>query len=161
MNCDEIKYMISDYLDGELSKEKESFLFTHLSKCTDCREDFKVQNSIQNQTKTNMKEVPESFEKKLFAGIEAEERSFAKANQHIITKSKNTKHLFTTGITLGVSAFCTLIIIYFFSFSSRLQNLTNNSYSTEIKTQVEVVFEYGFEKQMDEIELQLQHINSN
>jgi len=77
MNCDNIKLMISEYLDGELSKEKESFLFTHLSSCGDCRDEFKLQNSIQHQTKTNMKEVTESFEQKLFVGIEKQEKTFA------------------------------------------------------------------------------------
>jgi len=77
MNCEDIKLVISDYLDGEFSKEQESFLFTHLASCSDCREDFKIQSSIQHTTKTNMKEVPESFEKKLFAGIEKEEKTFA------------------------------------------------------------------------------------
>lgn len=77
MNCDNIKLMISEYLDGELSKERESFLFTHLSSCGDCREEFKIQNSIQNQTKINQKEVSGDFEKKLFAEIEKQEKTFA------------------------------------------------------------------------------------
>lgn len=77
MNCDDIKLMISEYLDGELCKEKEAFLFTHLSSCGDCREEFKIQNSIQHQTKINQMEVSEKFEKKLFSGIEKEEKTFA------------------------------------------------------------------------------------
>jgi len=69
--------MISEYLDGELSKEKESFLFAHLSSCGDCREEFKMQSTIQHQTKINQKEVSGSFERILFAEIEKQEKTFA------------------------------------------------------------------------------------
>jgi len=77
MNCEDIKLMISEYLDGELIKEKESFLFTHLSSCVDCRDEFKLQNTIQHQTKINQKEVSGSFERNLFAEIEKQEKTFA------------------------------------------------------------------------------------
>lgn len=77
MNCDDIKLMISEYLDGELVKEKEAFLFTHLSACGDCREEFKIQNSIQHQTKINQREVSDRFEKKLFSTIENRNKTFA------------------------------------------------------------------------------------
>lgn len=77
MNCDDIKLMISEYLDGELGKEKEAFLFTHLSSCGECREEFKIQNSIQHQTKLNQREVSDGFEKRLFASVEARNKTFA------------------------------------------------------------------------------------
>lgn len=77
MNCDEIKLMISEYLDGELVKEKEAFLFTHLSSCGECREEFKIQNSIQHQTKLHQREVTDRFEKRLFSTIENRNKTFA------------------------------------------------------------------------------------
>jgi len=77
MNCGDIKLMISEYLDGELAKEKEAFLFTHLSACSECREEFKIQNSIQNQTKVNQREVSDRFEKRLFSTIENRNKTFA------------------------------------------------------------------------------------
>jgi hypothetical protein len=66
MNCHEINIMISEYLDNELTKEREGFLFTHLSSCSDCREELKKQLQIQHQVKLNQKEVSSRFEERIF-----------------------------------------------------------------------------------------------
>lgn len=69
MNCREINMLISEYLDNELPKEKEGFLFTHLSACSECRVELKKQMQIQNQVKINQKEVSSRFEERIFNSI--------------------------------------------------------------------------------------------
>ncbi|MCU7513787.1 MAG: hypothetical protein HF300_14575 [Ignavibacteria bacterium] len=69
MNCDDIKMMISEYLDNELPKEKDGILFTHLSSCSECREEFKSQNIIQHQVKLHKKQVPDRLEERVFNSI--------------------------------------------------------------------------------------------
>ncbi len=78
MNCNDIKLMISEYLDNELTKEKEAFLFTHLSSCDECREEFKQQNLIQHEVKINQKEVNEKFEQRVFDSIQNKEQPIIK-----------------------------------------------------------------------------------
>ncbi len=121
MNCDDIKLMISEYLDGELSKEKEAFLFTHLSSCGDCREEFKMQNSIQHQTKINQKEVSDNFEKKLFNEIEKQERTFA---HRFITKP--------TPVYINYLLGAIVIAITLFSFM-QTASLRNELYAFQLR----------------------------
>jgi predicted anti-sigma-YlaC factor YlaD len=76
MNCEEIKIMISYYIDNELAQEKEGFLFTHLSTCSNCREEFKQQNQIQHEVKIHQKEVSEKFEERVFSSIQQKNKTF-------------------------------------------------------------------------------------
>ena len=46
MNCEKNREMIQLYADGELEKEKESYVFTHLAECEECRAFFKTLNTI-------------------------------------------------------------------------------------------------------------------
>lgn len=75
--------MISDYIDNELLKGEEGFLFTHLANCSECREEFKVQNQIQHEVKIHRKEVSENFEKRVFNSLQQRRKTFA---QRWITK---------------------------------------------------------------------------
>ncbi|PKL82881.1 MAG: hypothetical protein CVV24_07750 [Ignavibacteriae bacterium HGW-Ignavibacteriae-3] len=105
MNCDEIKMMISDYIDNELQKEKEGYLFTHLAACGECREEFKEQNRIQNEVRINQKEVSEEFEKRVFNSIGEKRKTFA---QRWITKPTPVYVNYVLGLVI--------IVITFFSF---------------------------------------------
>jgi predicted anti-sigma-YlaC factor YlaD len=105
MNCDNIKMMISDYLDNELPKEKEGFLFTHLSTCSDCREEFKQLQLIQHEVKVNQKEVGEKFEKRMFGSLSGRKMSFS---QRWITKP--------TPVYVNYALGLVIIVITLFSF---------------------------------------------
>jgi len=74
MNCDDIKLMISEYLDDELPKGKDIILFTHLSGCPECREEFKHQNLIQHTVKLNRHEVSGRLEQRIFNSIQNEKK---------------------------------------------------------------------------------------
>lgn len=83
MNCEEIKIMIYEYLDGELPKGKEAFLFTHMAGCSDCREEFKQQSLIKNEVQINRKDVPVNFENRVFDSIKSNNKTFI---QKYVTK---------------------------------------------------------------------------
>lgn len=105
MNCDDIKMMISDYIDNELQKEKEGFLFTHLAACSDCREEFKQQNKIQHAVKINQKEISEKFEERIYNSVRKRNTTFA---QKWITKP--------TPVYINYVLAVVIIVITFFSF---------------------------------------------
>lgn len=137
MNCDDIKLMISEYLDNELTKEKESFLFTHLSSCDECREEFKMQNSIQYEVKIHQKEVSEKFEQKVFDSIQNREKPFI---QKWFTKPTPAYINYVLGIVI--------VVITLFSFLqlNSLRNDLNN-------------FQEKYEVAFDKIQFQAQQIN--
>lgn len=66
--------MISEYLDNELPKGKEGVMFTHLSICQECREEFRQQNLIQHSIKAGMKKVPEKLEEHIYQSIRSKDR---------------------------------------------------------------------------------------
>lgn len=104
MKCEDINLMISEYLDDELPKEKEGYLFTHFSTCSECREEFKQQIRIQNEIILNRKKVPEHLESRVLYSIE-------KKNTDIIKK-----HLAGLPATLSYVLAIVVVIIAIFSF---------------------------------------------
>jgi predicted anti-sigma-YlaC factor YlaD len=115
--------MISEYLDNELTKEKEAFLFTHLSSCDECREEFKQQNLIQHEVKINQKEVNEKFEQRVFDSI-------IKREKHK-TSTIFTKRVFAS-VPYAVSIILLIVSIYLFTQSANyLQQLQQVSSKIE------------------------------
>ncbi len=110
MNCNDINLMISEYLDNELTKEKEVLLFTHLSTCHECREEFKQQNTIQQEVKLHQKEVGVSFEERIFSSIRYQKES---TTRRWITKQAPAYINYVLGIVIIV-----ITLISFFQFRS-------------------------------------------
>ncbi len=137
MNCDDIKLMISEYIDNELTKEKEAFLFTHLSSCTDCREEYKIQNSIQHEVKINLKDVGERFEQRVFDSIQKKELPLIK---RWITKPTPAYINYVLGFAI--------IMITLFSF------LQFSSLRGDLKG-----FQEKYEAAFEKIQFQTQQIN--
>src|ERR1035437_8466221 len=117
MNCDDIKMMISEYFDNQLPKGKESFLFTHLSTCGDCRIEFILQNRIQHEVKINQKDVSERLEEKVFATI-------TKKSQEKISLTFRNRML----VSISYTAAIVFIIVATFFFVQSI------NYRQEIKT---------------------------
>jgi len=137
MNCDEIKLMISEYLDNELPKQKEVFLFTHLSSCTNCREEFKQQDQIQHEVKIHQKEVSDKFEQRIYKSIQNREKTSA---QRWITKP--------TPIFINYLLAIVIVLITIFSFyqlGSLRYDLNN--------------FQERYESALNRIQFQTQQIN--
>ena len=159
MNCDNIKMMISDYLDTELPKGEEGFLFTHLATCSDCREDFKQQQLIQHEVKVNQKEVSEKFEERVVDSIELRKKSFRFFSIGKISKE------FITGIKVAtVSALAVCVIIISLIVNQNKINVPGkikiNSEVLNVDDQVELIFGNKLDQQLDEIESQLRQIKN-
>jgi hypothetical protein len=69
MNTEEIKLMADEFLDGELDKNKEPILFTHLSLDEEAREYFKSLNSIKSVMDSTIEEFPESLDSRILYSI--------------------------------------------------------------------------------------------
>lgn len=69
MNTEEIKIMTDEFLDGELDKNKEPILFTHLSLDDEAREYFKSLNSIKGVVDSTIEEFPESLDSRILYSI--------------------------------------------------------------------------------------------
>lgn len=67
MDCDKYKEWAGRFIDGELTKEKESLLFSHLSECGECREYFKSLNVIRQSI--SHEEFPDELEDRIFTAI--------------------------------------------------------------------------------------------
>jgi predicted anti-sigma-YlaC factor YlaD len=97
--------MISAYIDNELPKGEEGFLFTHLANCGDCREEFKAQALIDHEVKINQKEVSENFEARIFNSVRERKNTFA---QRWITKP--------TPVYVNYLLSAVILLIMLFSF---------------------------------------------
>jgi predicted anti-sigma-YlaC factor YlaD len=65
--------LIQSFLDGELEKEKEGIVFTHLSTCQDCREFMKGINLLNSTAQEEIKEFPLSLDESIMLAIEKRE----------------------------------------------------------------------------------------
>jgi len=73
MNCENYQILIQSFVDGELEKEKEGIIFTHLSQCQDCREFMKGINLLNSTAQQEIKEFPLALDEKIMRTIEKRE----------------------------------------------------------------------------------------
>lgn len=64
MNCEEIRPLLSGYVDGELTPDEEERLKRHLSHCMECRDELQVMRDIEGVTEAMKQEqgtLPDMF----------------------------------------------------------------------------------------------------
>ena len=116
MDCEQINLMISEYLDNELDKGKEGILFSHLSKCSECREEVETQNLIQNKIKLHQKEVSERFEEKIYSSI--------KNKMHVQAPVAKRAYIYSSyTLAFVVSVIALISFLMFSSIKSDLNKL--------------------------------------
>lgn len=71
MSCDKYKEMIQLYSDGELEKDRESYIFTHLSGCEECRLFIRSLNALSANVR--QEEFPHELETRIFDSISSKE----------------------------------------------------------------------------------------
>lgn len=104
MNIDDLKMMVSEYIDGELKKEKEPILFTALSDNEELREFFKNMQSIKTVVDDSTEEFPQELEERIFYSIgEKEKKSFFGLD-------------FLKGNRLGFLAYSFSVLLMFLTF---------------------------------------------
>ncbi|MFC2134235.1 hypothetical protein ACFLTH_06415 [Bacteroidota bacterium] len=70
MEKSELQFMINEYFDGELEKNKEPLLFTHLSLDEESRDYFKQLNSVKNAIQDTTEEFPDYLEERILYSLE-------------------------------------------------------------------------------------------
>lgn len=65
----ELEMMINEFIDGELDKSKEGFLFTQLSMDENLREYFKKCSSLKNEFQKLNEEFPSSLDSKILNSL--------------------------------------------------------------------------------------------
>ena len=73
MDTKEIKNIINQYFDNELSKAEEVILFTELSQNVVGREFFKEMNNLRNITENTYDDFPSKLDEKILSGISKQE----------------------------------------------------------------------------------------
>lgn len=69
MENSEIKIVINQYFDNELSKAEEVLLFTQLSQDEEARIYFKEMNTLRGITDLTIEEYPERLDEKVYSGL--------------------------------------------------------------------------------------------
>lgn len=69
MNNEKIIEMINLYLDGELEKSEEAFLFSSLSENQNAREYFRQLNSIRNVVEKSTEDFPSELEERILRSV--------------------------------------------------------------------------------------------
>lgn len=77
MRCSKAKKMISEYIDGELTREQEKFLQSHLKACPECHALAQELEAVVRQAKTlpTLSPSPSAWQKISTRIMEAEEKS--------------------------------------------------------------------------------------
>ncbi len=80
MKTEQLMRMINEFVDGELPKEKEAFLFTELSNDEVAREYFKKVNSLKLITNEQAETFPAQLDSKILNEIKTKTSYFSFAN---------------------------------------------------------------------------------
>ncbi|KUG25962.1 hypothetical protein ASZ90_004212 [hydrocarbon metagenome] len=73
MNTEKLITMVNEFLDGELPKEKENFLFTGLGNDETAREYFKKLNSLKLITNETAESFPQNLDLKILTELKDKE----------------------------------------------------------------------------------------
>ncbi len=75
MENEKLEIMINEFLDGELPKEKENYLFSSLGNDKEAREYFKKLNSIKLAVSETNENFPQDLEEKIFTQLKSHRSS--------------------------------------------------------------------------------------
>lgn len=137
MSCNDIKIMINEYLDNELPKGKDGVLFTHLSTCSECRDEFRQQNLIQHELMLHKLKVPDSLEERIFNSIKQRNRVSPSV---MLAKPIPVYISYILGIVI-----LTLMIFSYFQISALRYEVN--------------IFQDNYESAMERIQIQTQQMN--
>lgn len=136
MDCQLMEKYINEFFDGEIKRENEQMLFSHLSQCDSCRNKFKEYNLIKNLVNQLTEDFPDSLDSKIM-------NKFYSLDE----KNKNENRIikFYRYAVVGLSIILICFLLLFFNsiqnFEQKL-NLSHNEilmHSIEIKNQQEQI----------------------
>jgi len=125
MKCQEAKFLISLYIDGELEEDQKIALFQHLSSCSECQEELHEANYLNKLMRNYCYEEdpPSNFSQQVMKKVEntkAPERDFRADKKD----SPRFSPLFYRFLTVGVATFCFI----FLSASTIFSNPGGNNF---------------------------------
>ncbi len=107
MKCSEIKYQLSEYIDGLQNEEQLRNIEVHLQKCSKCRNDLQYLKNYKSLiNKLDNQKAPADLESKIFNKIDSGNEIFA-----INSKKQNPRISLIIKLT-GIAA-AILVFIYF------------------------------------------------
>ncbi len=127
MNCDKNEELIQLYMDCELEKEKEAYVFTHLADCEECRMFFKSFNAISFNI--HKEEFPKELETRVFNSINEKE---------IKRESGFFKSVFIRAVTFAVVLFLFAASIFMYNQANDYKSIIKNM-SGQIQTQAQTI----------------------
>jgi len=121
MNCQNINNMIHGYFDNELSTEQESFLFTHLAQCEECKTNFKALNRVHHEFRKEESDIPTQLEERIFNTLRKKER-------HAVTNSskKRSPNYFIYGYGVIITILFLFMVYQFYDLKNETLNYKEN-----------------------------------
>jgi len=110
MSTEEIKNIINQYFDNELTKGEEAILFTQLSRNDVARDYFKEMNLLKTVVEESAENYPEKLDTQIFSQIKREDNSV-----RIISNRSRIFTAFSYGFAL------VLLALSFFFYNESIQ----------------------------------------
>ncbi|MCP5063216.1 MAG: hypothetical protein GY936_12230, partial [Ignavibacteriae bacterium] len=129
MDTQEIKNIINQYFDNELTKSEEVILFTQLSQNDEAREYFKEMNLLKTISEESVEEYPNNLDDKIFAQLKVEEK--------VIQNKPNYSRYFSA-ISYGLALVLLALSIFFYTESIQYKNKLELTYY-QVKQQNEMI----------------------
>ncbi|MEE9431347.1 MAG: hypothetical protein V3V16_09925 [Melioribacteraceae bacterium] len=129
MNTHEIKNIINQYFDNELTKNEEVILFTQLSQNDVARDYFKEMNLLRTISDESVEEYPNNLDDKIFSQLKVKEK--------IIQPKPNRSGIFPA-ISYGLALVLLALSIFFYAESIQYKNKLELTYY-QVKQQNEMI----------------------
>ena len=127
MSCDKNKELIQLYIDGELEKEKEAYVFTHLSGCDECRLFFRSLNAIA--ANIHKEEFPNELETGIFNSISRKEAG---------RENKFFRKVFVRAVSYTVVLFLIAASIFLYQQTNNYKSIVEDM-SEQIHSQAQTI----------------------
>ena len=119
MESSEIKIIINQYFDNELSKAEEVLLFTQLSQDEDARIYFKEMNTLKGITELTIEEYPERLDEKVYSGL---------SNVNEVTHFFSDRSKLYSAVSYAFALVLLAVSIFFYYESSRYKDTIELTY---------------------------------
>lgn len=79
MNCEKIRELLFDYIDGELDSATEKAIREHLDECAECKKEYEMMLGMSEAIKESYAYAPSELHSVIMSGLEAEKKRVRRA----------------------------------------------------------------------------------
>jgi S-adenosylmethionine:diacylglycerol 3-amino-3-carboxypropyl transferase len=137
MNCENVKEIINDIMDGNNVEKCDSNLFKHLAECSDCNHFFVMMVDIRKEIKNEATAFPTDLDEIVFDKI----RQIQISKKHKFSIKLFLKKDLSIPLPIGIAFSMLIIILCFMTF-----NNYNRAYDTVRKNVSLTSYENASEK---------------